>query len=126
MAASNTKSAQYGTCVNRVSTDSKCGAASSVDATCLGSTFGNCCGSAGTCGSTPAFCYGRLGCQVKYGNCVPISTDGKCGAASSVGAMCLYSAFGDCCSKAGTCGTTSAACYLSQGCQATYGTCDAK
>ncbi|KJR87858.1 LysM domain protein [Sporothrix schenckii 1099-18] len=116
----------YGTCVARVSTDGKCGNASSVDATCLGSTFGNCCGSSGTCGSTPAFCYGRLGCQAKYGNCVPISTDGKCGSASSVGAMCLYSAFGDCCSAAGTCGTTSAACYLSNGCQATYGTCLAK
>lgn len=114
----------FGTCVNRISTDGKCGAASSTDATCAGSTFGSCCGPAGTCGSTPAFCAGRLGCQTKYGNCTPVSTDGKCGAASSNNEMCLYSAFGDCCSSKGTCGNSaSGACSLASGCQPNFGTC---
>ncbi|CAK7233345.1 hypothetical protein SCUCBS95973_008563 [Sporothrix curviconia] len=117
----------YDVCVGvrPFSTDGKCGAASSVNATCLGSMFGDCCGPAGTCGSTPAFCGGRLGCQQKYGFCTPVSTDGTCGTASSVNAMCLYSAFGDCCSKAGTCGTTSASCSLAVGCQPDFGTCTA-
>ncbi|CAK7205411.1 hypothetical protein SEUCBS139899_008182 [Sporothrix eucalyptigena] len=114
----------FGTCETPVSTDGKCGAASSTDATCLGSKFGDCCSSSGTCGSTPAFCGGRLGCQGKYGACTPVSTDGKCGAASSVNAMCLYSAFGDCCSSAGTCGTTSAFCNTFEGCQPDFGTCE--
>ncbi|CAK7221307.1 hypothetical protein SBRCBS47491_004483 [Sporothrix bragantina] len=113
----------FGTCVNRVSTDGKCGAASSNDATCLGSAFGDCCGPSGTCGSTPAFCAGRLGCQSKYGYCKPISTDGKCGAASSVNAICLYSAFGDCCGANNTCGKTTAFCNTDEACQPDFGTC---
>lgn len=112
----------FGTCVNRVSTDGKCGANSANDATCLGSGFGDCCGPDGTCGSTPAFCGGRLGCQSKYGLCTPVSTDGKCGAANN-NTMCLYSAFGDCCSSSNTCGKTSAFCSLASGCQANFGTC---
>ncbi|KAL5391115.1 hypothetical protein PMIN06_008536 [Paraphaeosphaeria minitans] len=48
-----------------VSNDATCGGTNKY--TCLGSTFGNCCSSAGWCGSTSAYC--GTGCQSAYGNC---------------------------------------------------------
>ncbi|OAA63576.1 Chitin-binding, type 1 [Niveomyces insectorum RCEF 264] len=114
--------AAFGTCTP-VSTDGKCGAASTVNAMCLGSGFGDCCSVKGNCGSTQAFCGVPEGCQSTYGVCTPVSTDGKCGAASAVNAMCLGSAFGDCCSVKGNCGASPAFCGVPQGCQSAYGTC---
>ncbi|KAL1602633.1 hypothetical protein SLS60_006050 [Paraconiothyrium brasiliense] len=48
-----------------VSKDATCGGTNKY--TCLGSTFGNCCSSAGWCGSTSAYC--GTGCQSGFGNC---------------------------------------------------------
>ena len=114
----------FGTCTP-VSTDGKCGSASSTGAMCLGSTFGNCCSVKGNCGSTPAFCGTTNLCQPGFGTCTPVSTDGKCGSASTVGAMCLGSSFGDCCSVKGNCGTTAAFCSTANLCQPSFGTCTA-
>jgi hypothetical protein len=86
-----------------VSKTARCGASFGV--TCRGSTFGNCCSEHGYCGSTSAYC--GKGCQSGYGACnaaspvsnppatPKISKNGKCGGDS--GAVCLGSAFGDCC-----------------------------
>ena len=114
----------FGTCTP-LSTDGKCGSASSTGAMCLGSTFGNCCSVKGNCGSTPAFCGTTNLCQPGFGTCTPVSTDGKCGSASTVGAMCLGSSFGDCCSVKGNCGTTAAFCSTANLCQPSFGTCTA-
>ncbi|KAF1965070.1 FAD-binding domain-containing protein [Bimuria novae-zelandiae CBS 107.79] len=48
-----------------ISEDATCGGTNWN--TCLGSTFGNCCSSAGWCGSTTAYC--GMGCQPGFGNC---------------------------------------------------------
>lgn len=48
-----------------ISKDATCGGTNKY--TCLGSTFGNCCSSAGWCGSTSAYC--GTGCQSSFGNC---------------------------------------------------------
>lgn len=48
-----------------VSQDATCGGTNKY--TCLGSQFGNCCSSAGWCGSTTAYC--GTGCQSGFGNC---------------------------------------------------------
>lgn len=48
-----------------ISKDATCGG--SKGQTCLNSAFGNCCSSAGWCGSTTAYC--GTGCQAGFGNC---------------------------------------------------------
>ncbi|KAH8743726.1 hypothetical protein F5882DRAFT_498637, partial [Hyaloscypha sp. PMI_1271] len=68
------------------STDGKCGA-NINGATCKGSTFGNCCSVKGNCGSTPAFCGTTNLCQAGFGTCTPISTNRKCGSASTSNAI---------------------------------------
>lgn len=50
-----------------------------------------------------------------------VSTDGTC--AGTAGMTCAGSAFGDCCSSSGFCGSTTA--YCGAGCQAEFGTCTA-
>ena len=60
-----------------ISKDATCGGAKGD--TCLGSTFGNCCSSAGWCGSTTAYC--GAGCQSGFGNCG--SNDGAASSTSS-------------------------------------------
>lgn len=118
-----------------VSTDGTCANGN----TCLGSVFGNCCSQAGWCGSTSDYC--GDGCQTSYGECgaagesssvaptttttssasptgsLTVSTDGTC----ANGNTCLGSIFGNCCSQAGWCGSTSD--YCGDGCQAFYGDC---
>lgn len=129
-----------------VSKDATCGGTNKY--TCAGSTFGNCCSSAGWCGSTTAYC--GTGCQSAYGNCgsnsptssKPVSsksiasstksssapaptstkkvtTDATCG--GTKGFTCLGSSFGNCCSSAGWCGSTTA--YCGTGCQSGFGNC---
>ncbi|KAH8771324.1 hypothetical protein BGZ57DRAFT_1016907 [Hyaloscypha finlandica] len=59
----------YGTCALStgviVSTNGMCG--STVNQTCLGSTYGNCCSKYGFCGSTTTYC--TTGCQAGFGTC---------------------------------------------------------
>ncbi|KAH3968547.1 hypothetical protein HBI56_233710 [Parastagonospora nodorum] len=115
-----------------VSTSSRCGL--SFGLTCKGSSFGDCCSSYGYCGSTKDYC--SKGCQAGYGTCYstptppasspaaspvvsPISHDGSCGGPK--GYTCLNSQFGNCCSKYGWCGSTSA--YCQTGCNPAFGTC---
>ncbi|KAL5320122.1 hypothetical protein ACEPPN_013184 [Leptodophora sp. 'Broadleaf-Isolate-01'] len=116
----------FGTCstAQAISTDGKCGSASSTKATCRGSAFGQCCSAKGNCGSGVFFCGKSNQCQPLYGNCIDISTDGKCGVASSTGnATCSGSTFGDCCSVKGNCGDTSFFCASYNNCQPQFGTC---
>ncbi|KAH6698281.1 hypothetical protein BKA61DRAFT_497263 [Leptodontidium sp. MPI-SDFR-AT-0119] len=119
---SNECQPKFGKCTP-LSTDGKCGAASSTDAMCQGHANGNCCSVKGNCGSTPAFCAVANLCQPAYGTCATVSTDGKCGSASSVGAICLGSTFGNCCSVKGNCGSSDAFCKTSNLCQPTFGNC---
>lgn len=116
----------YYVCIGgQVSTNGKCGssASSPVNAMCIGSSYGDCCSVKGNCGKTPAFCATSNLCQNLFGTCTPASTDGKCGAASSIGATCLGSSNGGCCSVKGNCGSTAAFCATSNLCQPMYGTC---
>ena len=112
---------QFGTC-KVVSEDGKCGSASTVNATCLGSTFGDCCSVKGNCGTGPAFCADINLCQPTFGTCTVTPKDGKCGSASTTDASCPGSTFGDCCSPAGNCGKTLSHCAAAWQCQPAYGT----
>ncbi|USP73779.1 carbohydrate esterase family 4 protein [Curvularia clavata] len=125
-----------------VSPDATCGGTKGY--TCSGSTFGNCCSSAGWCGSTTDYC--GTGCQSGFGTCgdkatpaatpkssavskstaspkptstLKVSTDATCGGKS--GFTCTGSTFGNCCSSAGWCGSTTA--YCGTGCQPGFGKC---
>jgi peptidoglycan/xylan/chitin deacetylase (PgdA/CDA1 family) len=107
-----------------VSTDGSCGG--SGGKTCANSVFGNCCSQYGWCGSSGDHC--GTGCNASFGNCSgggsapakPVSTDGTCG--SQGGKTCRGSAFGNCCSLYGWCG--SSADHCGSGCDATSGTCN--
>jgi len=109
----------------KVTTDATCGGANGF--TCQGSTFGNCCSSAGWCGSTSAYC--GTGCQSAFGTCgtssspttskpatptstptgtPKVSTDGTC--AGTSGQTCKGSTFGNCCSQYGWCGSSKFPC----------------
>ncbi|KAF6841710.1 hypothetical protein CPLU01_00382 [Colletotrichum plurivorum] len=103
----------------KVSTDGSCGGSDRI--TCKGSTFGNCCSSAGYCGSSSDYC--GAGRQSAFGDATPsptnLSTDGSCGGANKY--RCPGSAFGDCCSPAGYCGSSTGHCGA--GCQSAFGTC---
>lgn len=140
--STKSSSAPATSATHKVTTDATCGGANGY--TCLGSTFGNCCSSAGYCGSTTAYC--GTGCQSAFGNCgsnsapvssakatstaasapapsassaKKVSTDATCGGAN--GYTCQGSTFGNCCSSAGYCGSTTA--YCGTGCQSGFGTC---
>ncbi|KAI6367535.1 hypothetical protein MCOR25_004899 [Pyricularia grisea] len=129
--------------VTKVSTDGTCGGTSGL--TCAGSSFGTCCSQYGYCGSLSGYC--GTGCQAGFGSCdssspsssavnppasssaTPsassspasgkISKDGTCGGAG--GMTCAGSAFGNCCSSSGWCGST--ADYCGTGCNSAFGTC---
>lgn len=117
----------------KVSTDGSCGSTSGF--TCQGSTFGTCCSQYGWCGSSTDHC--AVGCQTAFGTCTSggapttsaaptpsaapskVSTDGTCGGAK--GLTCKGSAFGNCCSQYGWCGSTSGHCGT--GCNKGFGSC---
>ncbi|KEF52080.1 uncharacterized protein A1O9_11706 [Exophiala aquamarina CBS 119918] len=107
-----------------ISTNGDCGSRSSINATCLGSTFGDCCSTNGYCGSTDVYC--GAGCQVAFGTCSDnassISPDGRCGQENNA-QICLGSTFGSCCSEQGWCGNNST--YCGTGCQSDFGECNA-
>ncbi|KAJ3458024.1 hypothetical protein MRS44_012133 [Fusarium solani] len=110
---------------NPTSRDGNCGSNSETNATCLTSTFGNCCSSKGFCGKTSAYC--AEGCQDAFGTCssMPdgqlVSTSGSCGATSTSNITCQGSTYGDCCSSLGYCGKNVT--YCGDGCQSEFGTC---
>ncbi len=82
-----------------ISTDGSCGLnVTGNPVTCVGSTFGHCCGSGGHCGSTAAYC-GIGNCQ--SGDCdeAGYTFDGRCGALF-FGLKC-GGAWGGCCSNDG-------------------------
>ncbi|GKT45179.1 chitin deacetylase ARB_04768 [Colletotrichum spaethianum] len=106
-----------------ISNDGNCG--TGAGKTCLGSAFGNCCSKNGYCGSTDDYC--GAGCQSGFGNCTVaastgpvINGDGSCGPKYNNG-TCLGSAFGNCCSQYGYCGSTTDHCGT--GCQSGFGSC---
>ncbi|KAH8586454.1 hypothetical protein B0O99DRAFT_644390 [Bisporella sp. PMI_857] len=108
------------------SVDGNCGSNSQRNATCLTSTYGNCCSSKGFCGAEIAYC--GEGCQPEFGTClssVPgsqvVSASGSCGATSTSNITCQGSSFGDCCSPRGFCGNDDD--YCGSGCQTLFGTC---
>ncbi|KAL8369801.1 hypothetical protein RB595_000238 [Gaeumannomyces hyphopodioides] len=93
------------------STDGTCGHLNR-NVTCVGSTFGDCCGRQGTCGRAqnfclPGFCQGGICPGLGY------STNGRCGEDNDF-LMC-GGPFGKCCSASGRCGSTLAECGA--GCQ---------
>ncbi|RDW74253.1 uncharacterized protein DSM5745_06915 [Aspergillus mulundensis] len=109
---------------SNVSQDGNCGANSDSSATCLGSTFGDCCSEKGYCGSTDAYC--AVGCQLSFGECndaseQTVSNTGSCGATLTSNVTCLGSTWGDCCSEKGYCGGNAS--YCGTGCQAMFGSC---
>ncbi|KAL4981239.1 hypothetical protein BDW66DRAFT_156304 [Aspergillus desertorum] len=109
----------------QTSTDGNCGANSETNATCLNSSFGNCCSSKGYCGSTTAYC--GEGCQLEFGTCndasvQTVSTTGSCGATLTSNVTCLGSEYGDCCSRMGYCGGNAS--YCGDGCQSGFGSCE--
>ncbi|KAH6665600.1 hypothetical protein B0J14DRAFT_491721, partial [Halenospora varia] len=87
----------------------------------------NCCSKDGICGGLVGHC--GIGCRPSFGTCTntttpptapgSISTTGSCGGSS--GLACLGSSFGNCCSVAGFCGSTTGHCNA--GCQSTFGNC---
>ncbi|KAI6359417.1 hypothetical protein MCOR25_007072 [Pyricularia grisea] len=124
----------------KVSPDASCGG--NTGNTCQGSSFGNCCSVNGWCGSTADYC--GSGCQKYFGSCTSsgsgstpsssaaaaststvtssnkVSQDATCG--GNTGNTCQGSAFGNCCSVNGWCGSTTN--YCGSGCQRGFGTCN--
>ncbi|KIL86743.1 hypothetical protein FAVG1_09999 [Fusarium avenaceum] len=92
---------------------------------CTGSRWGDCCSYNNFCGSTSGYCDG--GCQSSFGKCntwkagspLIVSDNGLCG--DKYHQTCKGSRYGNCCSKYGFCGKTSA--YCEGGCQSGFGTC---
>lgn len=76
-AASRASTAPASTKTPKVTTDATCGGRNQY--TCLGSSFGNCCSSAGYCGKTTAYC--GTGCQPGFGTCgqnnAPVTTSSR-------------------------------------------------
>ncbi|TKA56345.1 hypothetical protein B0A49_10811, partial [Cryomyces minteri] len=124
----------------KVSTDGNCGG--STGQTCQGSRWGDCCSQYGYCGASSLYCLNSLGCNSAFGSCadsattllksftkssrpatpstaLTVSPDGSCGGDTEN--TCQGSAFGNCCSQYGWCGTSSAHCDA--GCLSTFGTC---
>lgn len=115
---------QFARIMNNTSTDGNCGSNSDTSATCLGSTYGDCCSSKGYCGETSAYC--AEGCQLDFGECndgsvQTVSTTGSCGSTKTSNVTCLGSTYGDCCSGKGYCGGNSS--YCGSGCQSAFGNC---
>jgi hypothetical protein len=82
-----------------VSSSGLCGAQQNLTNTCVGSGFGDCCGSGGYCGSGSDYC-GIGNCQ--EGDCdgdVAYSTDGRCG--QDFDYLECPPKFGACCSAYG-------------------------
>ncbi|KAF4435068.1 agglutinin isolectin 1 precursor [Fusarium acutatum] len=104
---------------NPTSKDGNCGSNSETNATCLTSTFGNCCSEKGFCGKTSAYC--SEGCQSAFGSCSSsedgqlVSTSGSCGATSTSNITCEGSTYGDCCSEKGYCGKNATYCGAGSG-----------
>ncbi|KAF5589067.1 chitin deacetylase 1 [Fusarium pseudoanthophilum] len=104
--------------------DGTCGAKNG-GTKCTGSKWGDCCSYNNFCGSTSGYCDG--GCQSDFGKCnkwttgsaLVVSANGLCG--DKYHQTCKGSTYGDCCSKSGNCGKTSA--YCGTGCQSGFGTC---
>ncbi|OJD12127.1 hypothetical protein AJ78_07231 [Emergomyces pasteurianus Ep9510] len=113
-----------------ISIDGTC----TLNITCTGSGFGDCCSTSGFCGTGPDWC--------GIGNCLAgaceedtagVSFDGTCGPLFRDNRTCIGSKFGDCCSMTGYCGTGpdwcgygncySGACDTSLGSISTDGTC---
>ncbi|KAL5333693.1 hypothetical protein BJX70DRAFT_380201 [Aspergillus crustosus] len=110
--------------MNNSSIDGNCGSNSETYATCLDSTFGDCCSEKGYCGRTAAYC--GEGCQLGFGDCnnaseQTVSTTGSCGSTLTSNITCLGSTWGDCCSGQGYCGGNAS--YCTTGCQSEYGNC---
>jgi len=63
--ATRSSSAPASTASKKVTPDATCGGTNGY--TCIGGGFGNCCSSAGWCGSTTDYC--GTGCQSAFGNC---------------------------------------------------------
>lgn len=104
----------YSYCVAKVtqppmSTDGSCGPDHN-QATCPGSGFGDCCSTAGACGSSSAFC-DRANCYsgACTGPAPGVTTNGTCGPKYE-GLVCGDSSFGKCCSIYGFCGSTNDYC----------------
>jgi hypothetical protein len=102
----------FGTCTSTdLSPDGTCGGSQKYK--CGGSSYGDCCSSSGYCGKSGDHC--GNGCQASFGLCssvttsqapaqTGISTDGTCGGGN--GLKCQGSAFGNCCSSGGYCGSS--------------------
>ncbi|CAD6447522.1 deedc29b-f137-4857-90c2-01960bb5913f [Sclerotinia trifoliorum] len=95
------------------STNGLCGVQQNWTNTCVGSQWGNCCGSGGYCGSGEDYC-GEGNCQ--EGSCdggQVYSTDGLCG--KDYDDLPCPPKFGACCSQYGSCGNGAGFCGT--GCQ---------
>ncbi|KAH7139458.1 chitin binding protein [Dendryphion nanum] len=129
-ASTPTSTSSPGTGGKTPSTDGTC--AGTGGFTCAGTSFGTCCSQYGWCGTTDGHC--GDGCQTGFGTCTgsgsgtgtgtptpvaTVSNDGTC--AGTAGFTCQGSAFGNCCSQYGWCGTTTGHC--GEGCQGGFGTC---
>ncbi|KAM0249789.1 hypothetical protein ACHAP5_002658 [Fusarium lateritium] len=107
-----------------ITKDGTCGAKNG-GLKCTGSKWGDCCSYNNFCGSKSGHCDG--GCQSKFGKCntwkagspLIVSDNGLCG--DKYHQTCKGSRYGNCCSKYGNCGKTSA--YCEGGCQSGFGTC---
>ncbi|CCT73603.1 probable chitin binding protein [Fusarium fujikuroi IMI 58289] len=121
---SATPSTSPTTAATATTRDGKCGATNG-GTKCTGSKWGDCCSYNNFCGSTSGYCDG--GCQSEFGKCnkwttgsaLIVSANGLCG--DKYHQTCKGSTYGDCCSKSGNCGKTSA--YCGNGCQNGFGTC---
>ncbi|KAA6411219.1 MAG: hypothetical protein FRX48_04499 [Lasallia pustulata] len=95
------------------SSNGLCGTQQNWTNTCVGSGFGDCCGSGGYCGTGEDYC-GIGNCQ--EGSCdggEPYSVDGRCGVDFDY--LPCPPKFGTCCSQYGSCGNTTDFCGT--GCQ---------
>ncbi|EGC42372.1 conserved hypothetical protein [Histoplasma capsulatum var. duboisii H88] len=97
-----------------ISVDGKC----SLNVSCTGSSFGDCCSTSGYCGTGSDWCVESF---LGYTNCYSgscdtslggVSTDGTCGPNYRGNMTCVGSAFGECCSTSGFCGSSSRHCGI--------------
>ncbi|KLJ12711.1 hypothetical protein EMPG_12291 [Blastomyces silverae] len=97
-----TETGRPGNTTMSISIDGEC----SLNVSCTGSGFGDCCSNSGYCGTGYKWC--------GVGNCLAgaceqdksgISFDGTCGPLFPDNRTCFGSIYGDCCSSSGYCGT---------------------
>ncbi|PSR80524.1 hypothetical protein BD289DRAFT_440635 [Coniella lustricola] len=97
-----------------ISSNGLCGSQQNWTNTCIGSIWGDCCGSGGYCGTGDDYC-GQGNCQ--EGTCdgapIPYSIDGLCGSQNDY--VECPAKFGLCCSEFGFCGNGTD--YCETGCQ---------